>query len=632
MSHDGEGTAIDADVIGTRSMIYGYRKPDIKLKLFDNDTLVLLERNDPDVVGLVVDCSDVGFQEDNTDDDDHDGNFQRLGRAIGNSRHLRTVKILRMMELNAWHHGLLSFFTALSHNTTIEYLTIDGLDEDIYDANDAANFLQSFLSNNHKLRRLRIRDCTFDVISSFLILKRAVMNGLMSIDLSRNIMGDDGAADLINALSGLHHLLDLTIVENEIQKKGCKALGALLNNSASRIHYLAIGRNDIDDECMNILIAALLVNSTLKTLDYENGQYLTSAGWRNFSTFVSDTSCSIENLILGAHSITDNDFTTFGGALTINKTLTRLRLHGHFDITQQGWREFLTCLRPNHSALREFSLSDCFIGDDTATTLFSALATNTSLVKLKMKGIYTINLEGWCTCFRSLEDSNSVLEQLDFSNVNLTDGSLAALSKLLLDHIATVRSLRVFNIPTISRNGWSILACVLDPNSASKLKELVIGGDHEENSIVDAVFSIYAVALQYNTSLEVLKFGAINITEESFQLLLSTLCDFSSISTVYDSNHSLVIFDCESSDYTKRLQPMMKINNNKNKLKVVRTKTFMYFISDIEHVARVFDSIPSSVLPHAIGCIGKNSEVGIPILYNVFKTNPSIFDVQSLDP
>ena len=624
MSHDGEGTAIDADVIGTRSMIYGYRKPDIKLKLFDNDTLVLLEHNDPDIVGLVLDCNDAGFREDNPDDDDDDGNFQRLGRAIGNSRHIRTVKILRMVELNASHRGLLSFFTGLSHNTTIEYLTIDGLDDDNY---DTAYFLfRSFLSNNHKLRRLRIRDCSFGVVSSFLILQRAVMNGLISIDLSHNNIGDDIAADLIDAC-GLHQLLDLNVVGNVIQKKGCKALGSLLNNSASRIHYLAIGRNDINDECMNILIAALLVNSTLKTLDYENGQYLTSAGWRNFSTFLSDTRCSIENLILGAHSISDDDFKTFGRALTINKTLKCLCLHGHFDITQQGWREFLTCLRSNHSALREFSLSDCFIGDDTAISLFSALATNTALAKLKMKGIYTITLEGWCTCFRSLEDSNSVLEELDFSNVNLTDGALVALSKLLLDHIATVRSLRVFNIPTISRNGWSILACVLDHNSASKLKELIVGGDLGENSIVDAVFSVYAVALQNNTSLEVLKFGAIDITEECFQLLLSTLCDFSSISTVYDSNHSLIKFDCDSTDYTKRLQLMMKINNNKNKLKVVQTKTFMYFISDIEHVAQVFDSISTPVLPHAIGCIGKNSDVGIPILYNVFKTNPWIFDV-----
>jgi hypothetical protein len=63
----------------------------------------------------------------------------------------------------------------------------------------------------------------------------------------------------------LHHLLDLVLAENEIGVQGCTALAALLKNSASRIYFLALGRNNIDDDCIAILIETLEKNSTLKT-------------------------------------------------------------------------------------------------------------------------------------------------------------------------------------------------------------------------------------------------------------------------------------------------------------------------------------------------------------------------------
>ena len=353
-----------------------------------------------------------------------------------------------------------------------------------------------------------------------------------------------------------------------------------------------------------------------------------------FSSFLSDAKCSIGNLLLGENNMTDEHFTTLGEVLTINKKLKYLYLFDEsFEVTQQGWRGFSTCLQSDHSELQELYLNGCNIDDDSATHLFSALATNTSLKILKMEAIDSITPSGWFTCFQLLENSTkSVLEELDFSNVNFDDEVVSMLTRLLAYHIKTVRSLRVFNISTITSNGWPILACILYLNTGSKLKKLIVGcGDHFFD---DHIFSVYAVCVKNNNTLEVLELGAVDVTPDTFGILFVSLADCTNINSVFDSNHTLTEFtcgwNCERSELTSSLRNLLDLNKNENKSEVALFKSFMYFASNIENVGRVFSSIELPVLPHAIGCIGKNSEVGLTTMYNVFKTNPCIFDVLSL--
>ena len=157
--------------------------------------------------------------------------------------------------------------------------------------------------------------------------------------------------------------------------------------------------------------------------------------------------------------MTDEHFTTLGEVLTINKKLKYLHLFDEsFEVTQQGWRGFSTCLQSDYSELQELYLNGCNIDDDSVTHLFSALATNTSLKILKVEEIDSITPTGWFMYFQLLENSKSVLEELDFIDVNFDDKAVTMLGKLLLYDMITVRSLRVFDIPTIGRNGWSALA------------------------------------------------------------------------------------------------------------------------------------------------------------------------------
>ena len=303
----GEGAANDAGVGGGTSLsIHGYQEPDVKLHLVNIDTLVKLERNDPGVAGLTVDCLAMFFHGDN-DHDAYYGKFQRLGRAIGNSMHLRTVHWSCITRLNASHYALSNFFTSVSRNSTIECLSIDAghFNPDI--SFDVIYALEPFHSVVRSIKICQFND--FPATSFISVLLTSPMSKLLKqIDLSDNRIGENHATntivDVINGMSGLRNLVDLNLRGNCIGKEGCVALAGLLTNLASQIHYIAIGNNYIDDECMDILIDAWrLEESALKTLDFDYGLYLSAEGWeRFFSSFLSDVKCSIENLLLGENN------------------------------------------------------------------------------------------------------------------------------------------------------------------------------------------------------------------------------------------------------------------------------------------------------------------------------------------
>ena len=69
------------------------------------------------------------------------------------------------------------------------------------------------------------------------------------------------------------------------------------------------------------------------------------------------------------------------------------------------------------------------------------------------------------------------------------------------------------------------IGMVVDRNTGSILKKLIVGCEQVENCIDVFVFSIFAIALRNNNSLEVLELGAIDITHESLGILLVSLAD-----------------------------------------------------------------------------------------------------------
>jgi len=157
----------------------GYQQPKVKFHPLDNETVSRILANDPGIAGLHLSTSQV------TNADYAD----QVGRAISRSIHLRTLEIRGVLEdTNGFH----SLFIWLAHNRSIA----------------------SFVSSPHSLSKT----------PTSVVL---ICIGPKIINLHRNNIGDTKAAGLINALNampGLHNLLELDLGENDIGRKGFEAL------------------------------------------------------------------------------------------------------------------------------------------------------------------------------------------------------------------------------------------------------------------------------------------------------------------------------------------------------------------------------------------------------------------------
>jgi len=444
------------------------------------------------------------------------------------------------------------------------------------------------------------------------------MNRLEQIILPGNAIGDIKSADPINALNvmpGLHNLLVLDLGGNEIGSTGCVALCTLLRNPECRLQKLGLTNNCLDVECMCTLISGLYKNNTLKIVDLCYQKSFTETGWQMLLVFLSSPQCSLEKLDLLDGEIGDDCAATLGDSMAVNQIMKSLCIHRNM-ITPLGWRDFSNGLGAPSSALMELKLEDCSINVEGAAAIFQALGYNITLKKLKLSENQYIASTGWAACFQLLINSQSALEDMMFSNNNIDDEGADILVKLVARHMSTVQILDVQSNPSVANNGWSSFADTLLPNSTSKLKKLRIGNYLPEQGIEtlinNDVMMDFVAALAGNSNLI--------ISPSSQHALVDVLCDKMSFDSVCVSNHTLsecyvsVRNECPSELFT-----LLDINKNANKSAVVRTKLLLFCLLDKDIVGHVFGTMAETLLPSAIGWIGRDRLVSLPCIA-FFKT------------
>ena len=420
--------------------IVGYRRPQLDDtsvgRYFDEALLCDFLRNDPRIVRLEIACYD--FR-----DDDR----RELGLAIGNSTNLRELIIG-----GDWQNFSLEeyCFSWIAQNRSIEIFNSSNF---CFTEEEFA-LLAPFFEHNRNLRCIELEYGNASVCIPTLIsaLSHLDMNRLARIDLGGSNIGDRNAADLVNTLhemSGLQNLLDLWLRENMIGRDGCLALRSLLKNPKCGIISLDLSINLVDDECIGILVGGFVVCDTLKSLSIGAQRLLTTTGWNTFSTFVSSSKCLLENIVLYQTCCVNESATTLGNSLAMNATLTCLDISFNDFIPPFACcRGLLNSLAPT-SAILELILEGWKVNDDGALLLFSTLANNATVKKLKIRS-GNITPAGWVACFRRLIDSRSVLTDMDFEDNIIDDEGVSALVDLVARHMDTVSSLNLFQNPAIS--------------------------------------------------------------------------------------------------------------------------------------------------------------------------------------
>ncbi|XP_059811478.1 NACHT, LRR and PYD domains-containing protein 3-like [Hypanus sabinus] len=200
----------------------------------------------------------------------------------------------------------------------------------------------------------------------------------------------------------LHKCLDLRLGSNEVGDSGVKLVSAALRNPECKIQRLWIDRNGLTDSCAGYLASALSTNRSLTEL-YLRGNNLGDSGMKLMSLALRDPECKIQRLWLGENSLTESCATGLGDALSKNVSLTMLEL-GRNELRDLGVKLVSASLSSPHCKLKQLWLRDVSLTDYCIEDLVSALMTNLSL------------------------------NDLDLGSNSLTDRSVPALQRLILEH------------------------------------------------------------------------------------------------------------------------------------------------------------------------------------------------------
>ena len=424
----------------------------------------------------------------------------------------------------------------------------------------------------------------------------------------------------------MHHLVDLYLAGNQIRTNCCAAICELLTHPACILQTLYLGNNDnIDDECMAMLLNFLAKNNTIKHLILNSESNVTASGWMKLPDVLSNPLCAVEALFIGDNNFDDSTTWPLGHALCSNRTLKILNVSNCFEADPDGWRGLTEFLKSPDCALEELYMNSISVEELSALAVFSNLSKNNTLKKFSMADNDWILPEGWTNCFNELLRSRCVLEELDLSNNMIDDAGLSVLTHLLNDNLKLVVTLNLNNNSPITAHGWRSFYQVLNQYSNSNMKELHIGSDVGEATIDDSVIICLAKALEGNSKLTVLELGRTNISTKGWDILTKALCDISSIDDIcYSSNHTLQKMTC--SQDIPRMIPLFLQLNTLGKVTTPRVKLILFMIIlQRDSVGRVFGLMPVSILPSAIAWM-RTDRFGLSTLYSLVRSVPSLLE------
>jgi hypothetical protein len=304
------------------------------------------------------------------------------GHAIGNNTTLKELDIIHVNfvdddeEDDHWFDELCM---GLARNATIESMSLCV-------GNAPLDGLTPFLENNTRLHNFSVvGGLPMSVVSA---LSTRENDRLKRLDIDSVEPTDEVAELFFSMLNRKIFLSELKYSNNYVERRGCIALANWLKNSATNIEYLelrniGIGFDGLDDDYrIPILGNGLVLNTSLRTLDFSENNLGSASGSMFLSEIMSSHLCKLENLHLVSTGMRDEGLIGLGNALAGNKSIRFMDISGNATITMAGWRVLTNYLRHPQSTLKEICLKDCGITNDVASEIISALADNSCLERL----------------------------------------------------------------------------------------------------------------------------------------------------------------------------------------------------------------------------------------------------------
>ena len=283
-----------------------------------------------------------------------------LGYFIGKNRQIRWLSLEWLPEDE---DDVDAFMDGLCRNQYIKRLEVIRCEIDFAS-------LSSFILNNSNLQWLRLENVPIGLENARMLamaLHQRQHKSLTKFCLRGNNIEDEALGEITAALSDYSYLKSLDVSENMlIQSGGCNSLGAIIRSAALHLERLFLFENNFGDEDLQTLVAALTNTSSLRLLDVSCNPSITATGLRVLSRLFC-SACPLETLFLDKMNIGDDGAEALADGLMGNSTLKHLVITpDSAGITRAGWSAFSKLLCDDSSINNTYQSNHTLehIGDD----------------------------------------------------------------------------------------------------------------------------------------------------------------------------------------------------------------------------------------------------------------------------
>jgi len=379
----------------------------------------------------------------------------------------------------------------------------------------------------------------------------------------------DGTSKLIEALARHSRMASLFLVYSSLTRKALSSLAILLSNPKSKLARLTLAYNDgVDDKGAVILADGLGNNHTLEDLDLHRTKEIGETGWKAIFKALQSSSCNLRNLNLSFNRMNAATLQSLSDALVIKTTLESLDLHCCTSTPEAGWQSLFKVLANQKCSLERLHLERNGFNDEVALCLADALQNNSSLKKLGLSGNKKINFPGWRALFDVLLKQSSALEILHLKDSGVNDETLNYLTNALGNN-AKLKELNLVSNNKVTGEGWATFLAVLQKPTIA-LEKLDLQG----NRITDDLIAKAMPSLANNNKLKELLLDFRYISIHGQLNLATLLHNMKSIMDLYESNHTLCKFCEDNSEpFVLNEILQINQNNTKNqaaRIKIIK--------------------------------------------------------------
>jgi len=457
--------------------------------------------------------------------------WEKCGKVIGGSKRLKELQFSGISD-EVMSGDFQDVFIEVPSNRsicTLDFERCNLVNGEIF------GMLRPFFKNNYNFESLKLNRCDLGHNGHrFLMIALSEFASLREFELSR--CGTDHYGFCFQPLTNHSGLVKLSLRENRIDKNGCDALATLLQDPESELAELSLIDSELDDEKAVILASGLTKNSSLKKLALNKNPFISEIGWKAIFATLESSACVLENLFIQDNWVNDTAQRSLAASLVKNSSLKVLQSNCFYGNIITGSREIFEFLRSHTCELEELYLLDSGFNEYLAICLAKSLADNRSLKCLDLSGTYGITKAGWRALSSVLLSPHSELEILCLSSCGMDNEAVAPIQNALVKN-CRLRELSLQNNSGITPKGWEAFSTVLrNPNSA--LEKL----DIRNNSINNYAMISLANSLTENDKLRVLLMGTcgdFSVNAIGWATFSRVLCDLSSVSATYSSNHIL---------------------------------------------------------------------------------------------